>query len=118
LVAAPTPSLPDRWRGLFGEQFAKVDGEDVGVDEVERAEGGGFFGERCQNARVVFDRRHGAGLSQERQGERAEAGADFEDGFARFGVDDGEQAGDDGFVAQEVLAEVFGGFDFVHRMSM
>ena len=88
------------------------------MDEMERAEGGGFFGERREDARVVFDRRHGAGLSQERQGERAEAGADFEDGFARLGVDDGEQAGDDGFVAQEVLAEVFGGFDFVHRMSM
>ena len=88
------------------------------MDEVERAEGGGFFGERCQDARVVFDRRHGAGLSQERQGERAEAGADFEDGFARFGVDNSKQAGDDRFVTQEVLAEVFGGFDFVHRMSM
>ena len=88
------------------------------MDEVERAEGGGFSGERREDARVVFDRRHGAGLSQERQGERAEAGADFEDGFARFGVDNSEQAGDDGFVAQEVLAEVFGGFDFVHRMSM
>ena len=87
------------------------------MDEVERAEGGGFFGERCQDARVVFDRRHGAGLSQERQGERAEAGADFEDGFARFGVDNSKQAGDDRFVTQEVLAEVFGGFDFVHRMS-
>ena len=45
-------------------------------------------------------------------------GADFEDGFARLGVDNSKQAGDDGFVAQEVLAEVFGGFDFVHRMSM
>ena len=88
------------------------------MDEVERAEGRGFFGERCQDARVVFNRRHGAGLSQERQGERTEARADFEDGFARFGVDDREQAGDDRFVTQEVLAEVFGGFDFVHRMSM
>jgi len=118
VFAAPTPALPHRGRELFGKHFAKVDVEDVGVDEVERAEGCGFFGERREDARVVFDCRHGAGLPQERQGECAETRTDFEDALARFGVDDGEQAGDDGFVAQEVLAEVFGGFDFVHRMSM
>ena len=87
------------------------------MDEVERAEGRGFFRQRREDARVVFDCHQRANLAQERQGECAEAGADFQDTLARFGVDDGKQAGDDRFISQEVLAEVFGGFDFVHRMS-
>ena len=95
-----------------------MDVEDVSVDEVQGAEGCGFFRKRREDARVVFDGGQCAGLSQERQGERAEAGADFQNALVRLGVDDGEQAGDDSFVAQEVLPQVFGGFDFVHRMLM
>ena len=88
------------------------------MDEVQRAEGGGFFRKRCEDTRVVFDGSQFASLVQQRQGERAEARADFQNALARLGVDDGEQAGDDGFITQEVLSQVFGGFDFVHRMLM
>ena len=95
-----------------------MDVEDVGVDEVQGAEGCGFFRKRREDARVVFDGGQFANLAQQRQGECAKAGADFQNVLARLGVDDGEQAGDDGFITQEVLAQVFGGFDFVHRMLM
>jgi len=33
-------------------------------------------------------------------------------------MDSGKKTVDNAFVTQEVLAEVFGGFDFAHRMSM
>ena len=104
---ADLPAVADQFAG----QLAEVHAEHVAFDQPQRAVfARGGLQRRVQVA-VEFDRGECAVLPQQREGQRALAGADLDDGVAGLRVRRLHDLVDDPAVVEEVLAEVFlGGF--------
>ena len=89
----------------FREQRGQVAFEDVGVDKVQAGLAGEALLEVGRETVVLLDGGDGRGAVEERAGQDAEAGADFDDGVGRLQLGGGEEDIEDVAVDQKVLPE-------------